>query len=367
MAAIELRGSPVWWVRTRGTIYAVALGWATLATAQWRPAVVPLVVLTTLSWLGWTYYPDRPRVVWVGLLVLGAASLCLSILTPWFPAMVYPAVGAITAGARLRRWPAIAYASGVALACIGGLLIGGASPITLAAMPAAMAVGLLLGVVRRQNQALVREGQRMLAEQARSHVLAERARIAREIHDVLAHSLSALSVQLETADALLESGRVDQARKSVLRAAALARGGMTETRRAVAALREDALPIRDLLQGLLDEYRLGQNASVTLDVSGTARPLPPEAALTLYRTAQEATTNAAKHAPGADLAMSLRYQPDTITLTVVNSTVDTAKPLAHTGGGYGLTGLRERAELAGGTFSAHEDDDRWRIEVRIPA
>lgn len=367
MSAIELRGSPVWWVRARSTIYATGLAWSTMATAHWRPIVAVLALVASLCWLGWIYRPDERRLLWVSLLVLALASFGLSLVAPWFPALVYPAIGAITAGSRLARWPAIAYTSAVTLTCFGGLLLAGAGRLTLAAAPAAMALGLMLGVIRGQNQALVRESQLMLAEQARSHVLAERARIAREIHDVLAHSLAALSVQLETADALLESGRNDEARQSVLRAAGLAREGMTETRRAVAALREDALPLTDLLQGLLDGYRLDQNATVEFHVTGTARPLSPQAALTLYRTAQEATTNAAKHAPGGDLVLSLRYQPDTIVLTVVNSLVAAAKPLAHTGGGYGLTGLRERAELAGGTFSAHEDEKRWQVELRIPA
>jgi len=107
---------------------------------------------------------------------------------------------------------------------------------------------------------------------------------------------------------------------------------------------------------------------VDFEVSGEVRPIPAEASLAAYRTAQEALTNARKHAPGAPVTLRLGYGPDQITLSVLNPIprrpADT--PLAGTGGGLGLVGLRERAALAGGTLEAGPDAGNWQVNLRIP-
>jgi signal transduction histidine kinase len=93
----------------------------------------------------------------------------------------------------------------------------------------------------------------------------------------------------------------------------------------------------------------------------------PDLALAVYRTAQEAMTNVRKHAPGAPVALTLRYGTGDVELAVASGAPPgTERPLAGSGGGYGLTGLRERAELAGGEFTAGPDGDGWRVDVRIP-
>jgi signal transduction histidine kinase len=246
------------------------------------------------------------------------------------------------------------------------------SAIWLLTGPVVVVLSLLAGSIRRQNDMLTAEAQIAREEHARSAALDERARIAREIHDVLAHSLAALSVQLETADALIESGRAEQAHASVRRAGQLAKEGLAETRRAIGALRGDTLPLPELLSTMASGYQMDTGAAATVDVTGETRALRPDVSLTLYRTAQEAITNARKHAPGATVAIRLGYQPDDVALTVTNGAAhDAERPLADAGGGYGLTGLRERAELAGGSFSAGPvstgpDGHGWRVSVRIP-
>jgi len=272
-------------------------------------------------------------------------------------AFVFPAAVCVRAATFLPPRRSIGLGLGLAAAFDAGILLIGGDRIWLLYGPAILAVCLAAGMLRRATVRLQREAEAARAEQA---ALAERARIAREIHDVLAHTLAALTVQLETADALLEGGRAEQARELVVRAGQLAREGMAETRRAIGALRGEALPLPDLLAVLSSGY-----PTATLTVIGEPRDLDADTGLALYRAAQEALTNVRKHAPGAPVELHLSYRPDDVELAVVNGPGSNGV-LAGAGGGYGLTGLRERAQLAGGEFSAGPRDGGWRVGVRIP-
>ncbi|WP_370948660.1 sensor histidine kinase [Amycolatopsis sp. cg5] len=220
----------------------------------------------------------------------------------------------------------------------------------------------LSGASRRQYLKRMEQAEMLVAETRHSAALAERARIAREIHDILAHSLSALSLQLEAAGAMLHSETKDLTKIAacVDRASRLAREGIIETSRAVQALREDAVSLPDLLPSLVD----GEN--VRLSITGDPRELPPAAGLTLYRTVQEALTNARKHAPGSPVTVELGYARKEVTATVTNP-ASAAGPLTGTGAGYGLTGIRERAELVGGTLVAGPLGDGWQVSVKVPS
>jgi len=103
-------------------------------------------------------------------------------------------------------------------------------------------------------------------------------------------------------------------------------------------------------------------------VSGDVRPVPAQAGLTVYRTAQEALTNARKHAPGEPITLNLGYEPGQVTVTIVNPLPPqaAARPLAATGAGCGLTGLAERAALVGGQLTAGPDGQTWRISLKVP-
>jgi signal transduction histidine kinase len=210
-------------------------------------------------------------------------------------------------------------------------------------------------------------GRRAEGRHARAQVLAERARIAREIHDILAYTLGSLFVQLDAAEALLcEGGDADQGRHLVGEARRLAAEGLEETRRAIAAFRPDPVALPEALAALTKG-----NGRISQTVSGSPRRLRPGAGLALYRTAQEALANACKHAPGAPVAMTLSFETQTASLRVTNPARGSAdghpSPLAATGAGYGLYGLKERAELLGGTLRAGPSEGNWVVELRVPA
>ena len=210
----------------------------------------------------------------------------------------------------------------------------------------------------------VKERRAARAAEAREAVLAERARIAREIHDILAHSLSAQLVHLEGAKLLLRADKTDEALDRVVRARDLAKSGLEEARRAVSALREDSPALPQALRTLAEDFQATTNRACTLHISGAQHRLPPETELALLRTAQEALTNVRRHAPGSPATVRLVYEPGSCDLRVTNPA--SAEP-GTPGGGYGLMGMRERAELLGGTLSAGETTDGFRVHLRIPA
>ena len=216
------------------------------------------------------------------------------------------------------------------------------------------------------------ETQRAMAAETQAAAFAERARIARDLHDVLAHSLAAISVNLQAAEGLLASGTLPagnpelvKAIECIDRAGTLTRDGLTAAKRAVLALRDDGPPLPDQLAA---PVRAAGDPAVTYEVSGQARPVPAEAGVTAYGAAQEALTNASKHAPGQPVTLRLGYQPagDPQRRQPAAPGVG-QRPLADTGAGFGLVGLRERAALAGGTFEVGPAAGYWQVTLRIPA
>jgi len=212
--------------------------------------------------------------------------------------------------------------------------------------------------------------------QAQAAILTERTRLAREIHDILAHALSGLVLALDTAELLgrrADPGDATMAPvlEQVARAQRIARDGLTDTRRAVSALRGDELPGPGLLGQLVARTSEATGIGASLTVSGQQRPLPPEVGLAIYRTAQEALINSAKYA-GRDgsVRLQLTYQPDGVRLAVEDARPDGAAvpvgPAALTFGGYGLAGMRERAELLGGELTAGPTDSGFRVLLRLP-
>jgi signal transduction histidine kinase len=213
----------------------------------------------------------------------------------------------------------------------------------------------LIGLQRRQY----RQGQ---DERTRAAALDERARIAREMHDVLAHSLGALSVQLEVAEALLsEKNDPERALERVRRSRKLAIEGLDEARRAVAALRSDVPPLPQALAHLVAAYREDHHATVRLRTEGHPRTVSAPATVSLLATAREALTNAAKHAPNAPVEVVLDYRPDKVSLHVANAAEAGAEQV-----GYGLAGMRERIALVGGTLTAGHTARRWQVIAEVP-
>lgn len=341
-----------------------------------------LLVLCCLGWIVWSagiyLAPQRigePAVI-VALCVFGTAGALLTGLNMPSAAVTFPALATLSIAMRFPMrlsLTAVTASSAIMLltAAVAGANLG----------TAAGYIGILfglfgLGLGRRAQvqrtataEKLLAETRRANNEEAHAAALAERSRIAREIHDVLAHSLSALTVQLEAADALLSSGtNPEKAHNYVITARRIAREGLTETRRAIAALREDTPPLRALLNALAETYESDTGARVTVNADHEPTNLQPDASLALYRTAQESLTNARKHAPGAPVELTLACTGPATELTVSNGAATAPiTALASSGGGYGLAGLKERAELAGGSLDAGPHGDGWRVSLRIPS
>ncbi|MER5649735.1 histidine kinase [Streptosporangium sp. NPDC002524] len=213
-----------------------------------------------------------------------------------------------------------------------------------------------------------REHAAALAEaRAGEAVLAERARLAREVHDILAHSQSAQIVHLEGARLLLERGEDPAAALDrVNRAVRLARAGLEETRRALDVLRGQELPLAERLERLAVEFRSVTGSSCAVSVTGDLGSLEAGARLAVARTAQEALTNVRKHAPGAAVSVALRRTGAWCELEVRDTGGPAGAP-APQGGGYGLVGMRERAELIGGSLAARPGVEGFEVLLRVPA
>lgn len=275
---------------------------------------------------------------------------------------------AVTLASAQRLPLAVAVAAGLLGILLTGLLWPGA---VVSAGLTAMGLG-FLGYVLRLDWEARAATQRMLDQEralrtaeAETAALLERGRIAREIHDVLAHSLSAQLVHLEAARLMLDGG-ADRAeiRERVVAARRMAQEGLAETRQALSALRGEFTPVGEYLAGLAREE------GAALEVAGPPRPLPAEVGLAVRRTALEALTNVRKHAPGAPCALHLRYTEDAVELEVRNARPrdGASRPeLARSGGGYGLLGMRERAELLGGSLRAERAaDGGFQVLLRLP-
>lgn len=333
---------------------------AHLATWVLVGALVP-------AWFFWSTGRGPKRAQAVAFVWLGAAGGATAVFAP----LALAFVGSAALGAAMALELPVALGTAVVGPAVLGVvaLVEGSSVTLVLGGVAASLAGLVLGVGRRQNAeraaqaALVAvEHERAEVEHERAEVLAERNRLAREVHDILAHTLGALSVQLEALDAQL--GSLPEApgflRQGLQRTKSLAADGLVEARRAVRALRDDAPPLGDQL------VKLCELRGAELVVSGAPRDLPPEATLALYRAAQESLTNAAKHAPGAPVVLRLCFDASSVSLAVENEPGIAPSELAHTGGGYGIDGIRERVRLLGGDVAAGPSGQGWRVEARLP-
>ncbi len=321
-----------------------------------------LMSASVIGWLGWMLLGPR-RCRWLSVTALIVVAVCGGALAAFTrTGIVFPAVAALSAG--LGFDPPISIAVTVAgpaaiAAAIG--LSGGPVDVVAGGFAAAMA-GLVAGTTRRQERQRIEQRALLDVEHERAEALADRNHLAREVHDVLAHTLGAVSLQLEALDGDLAQAGTDKAALARLRRTRqLVVAGLDETRLAVRALRERPIPLADQLAAL------AADRAAELSVVGSPRPLAPEAALALYRAAQEALTNAAKHAPGAPVTISVEFGAGTVTLTVTNLATSQHLALAATGAGYGLQGIRERMELLGGRCRAGPTTDGWQVEVEVTA
>ena len=315
--------------------------------------------------------------------LIGGCSVALAVLQPHGPVELAPSMAVWVAAVRLPPVPAAATTGAITVAL--AVAVGLTEP-AQSVLPAVL-LCLLLAVtgqfIRRgresqdRTELLLAQLQDAREAEAEAVALAERTRIAGELHDVLAHSLSALAIQLQGARKLAGRETVSAAlRGTIERSAGLAKAGLADARQAVGALRGERLPTLDQLRTLVEDFRRDTGFDATLHIDGTSRPLPAEASLALFRGAQEALTNIIRYAPGATTALTVSYQSGRTVLTIEDRPPGTsaglsAEPradlLAGAGGGHGLTAMRERTQRVGGTARAGATADGWLVELEVPA
>jgi signal transduction histidine kinase len=273
------------------------------------------------------------------------------------------------------RFPITLSVAGIACLAVLVVAVSHNSPaaalidvIAIIGFPGMMLLARRLGQASHRAELLLVELEETQAARAQAARLAERQRLAREMHDVLAHSLSGLMLQLEGARMLATDDPSDPRLPGIIeRAHDLGKSGLEEARRAIGVLRDDVLPGPEGLVSLAAQFHEVSGVPCQFTVSGGGYELSSEARLAVYRVAQEALTNIAKHACPERVEMHLGYEPDRIRLTVEDFALNGEPPrAAGDGPGYGLTGMRERAELLGGELTSAVTPGGFKVELRLP-
>jgi signal transduction histidine kinase len=331
----------------------------------------------------------RARPVQMGLIIAAARVAYDKIGFGYAPFPLGPAIAFYTVIE--RRGPL--WRLGACAVAVAALVVSQSSPghpqpyetiFQVTIFSTAGAAGLLSRARRASIQAARNRADRAEAELDRQSSQAaerERTRIARELHDVVAHHVSLIAVQAEAATSLLP-GRPDEARRSVEIIGDTARQALTELRRLLGVLRRPAERLEtspsaslDELGDVLDQVR-GAGLPVDFEVVGTPSPLAPGVDLTAYRIVQEALTNTIRHAHAARAAVTLCYEPGYITVRVTESgRRDPRYPAAGngtgsliTGAGLGLAGIAERVASCGGNLTVGPTQaDGFAVTARLPS
>ena len=375
-----------WLARTLGYVWLGLL--AFLIAPPSAPFALPVQIagyaLLGLALLAWTVLDFVPAATarygtWAtpvlrGVIAVAAGFACAA--GGGGTAMVaFVFVAAMAAGVNDSLTAALAVTGAGILAIeVSGLALGHGLG-TLLGLPVIVLSGLVIGrnwggyrIQAEQSARLLAQREQLQAEQRRADLLDERARIAREIHDVLAHSLGALGIQIQASRSVLRKDP-DQADDLLATAQQMAAEGLVETRRAVQALRTDTLPLNEELALVTDTHAQRYHVPVSYDTGGIPSALPPDATLALLRIAQEALVNAAKHAAGQPVAVRLDYGDADVRLTVRNDLPPGAADPADVStvnGGYGMTGMHERLRLLNGTLEAGRHDNQWVVTAELP-
>ena len=339
-------------------LIALPLGLAAATPLRaWRlQVVVAVVVVLLVPPVGWVGPPWPATMVFVALYVTLAVAVRLELhllVGVWLVTDATIVLGYLLTGAGVDALNQ-AYV-GILLATV------------------LIALGYLAGTRRRLTFELVEGRRREQEEQARSTLLEERARIARELHDVVAHHMSVIAVRAETAPFRIP-GLPEAVKDDMAETSAIAREALTEMRRLLGVLRgADADPERvpqpgmDRLEGLVAAVQ-GAGLTVDVRVEGNQRPLPPAVELSAYRIMQEALSNALRHAPGAPAAVEVGYEPERLRLRVHNNPPPASgeRPTPDPAG-HGIVGMRERAAMLGGTVAAGPTSDGgYLLEAVLP-
>ena len=324
---------------------------------------------------------------WPFAVLGGTFAIELAYVARGYPGGPGPCVAALfalgTAAARIPPRNALWLGGGLLVVELATVLtLGGRDLLSgpVAAAAGWVVVGTLAGIALRSQResveavaARAREAERTRAEEARRQVGEERLRIARELHDVLAHSLAMIHVQASTG-AHVVARRPEQAEQVLSAIKQASAEALADLRTTVGVLRaggeqepEPAGPQPSLarVEELVDGARRA-GAEVTVDVTGERRRLPAPVDVAGYRIVQEALTNVVRHAAARTVRVALAYEPDAVAL-VVDDDGRGAAAGDGAGGGHGLEGMRERAALLGGTVEAGPaPGGGFRVTARLP-
>jgi signal transduction histidine kinase len=351
--------------------FSLAFALVAAITQPSSPGDIALTAVPVAAWSLWAFVPNVPL-----------AAVSVAIVVPVVVAQRSGELEPVMFNVVLLAFAAARWFPSLATAASLGVLAA-ATPVFVALVqdPMEVAVGLwVVGIafiwvvgraVARQERLVVElEGtRRQLAQQA---LLAERRQIARDVHDSVGHGLAAVMLQVTSARHVLRRD-ADATEEALRSAEEVGRRSMQELRRTVTVLRSDdeaavaaPVPTANEIPTLVEEARAG-GLAVELHTRGDLSRIPPSVGLALYRIAQEALANAARHAPRARTVLGLELEDGRVALlaetsgpVVAGSASERERP--H----YGLIGMQERATALGGEFSAGPTGDGWRVRCELP-
>jgi signal transduction histidine kinase len=346
---------------------------------------LPILALITLPWvldmLGWPHGIVRHEtrfqypliLLWTAVVLGGVYWLSISFkenidFAPFFVALLIGEMAG-TVGARFGAAVWTAGVSGLLILTyvnhFSGMVIWGF----------AFTIGWMGGVAYRRQLIAMTELGNAQSELAARAAEEERRRLAREIHDLIAHSLAVTMLQMSGARLALAAGDTEEALAALADAETAGRSAMAEIHRTVGLLGRDGegapaapTPCAADVPELVDGFRTA-GLDVTFHLDGDLAAVPMGTGLAAYRVVQESLSNAVKHAPGAPVDLEVRVTDGAVDVRVVNPIVPGAGAGAATvaaSGGSGVRGMAERAELLGGTATARNGDGTWKVDARLP-
>jgi signal transduction histidine kinase len=357
----------------RRLVPVIALGAAVFAavTDPWWTADLALAAIPVVAFGVWAYRRDIPLpLVAVAVIVPVVAAQRTGQLEPLFFEVSLLAFVTARWSSSLRT--AVALGALAALTPVAVSIVQNPSEIAVAIWIVGIAFPWVLGrgfARYAQLAAQLEAAQRELGEQA---LLAERRRIARDMHDFVGHGLAAVMLQVTSARHVLR--RDPASAEEALRAAeALGRSSMDELRRTVGLLRSadepggvaPPLPSAGEVESLV-EYAQAAGLAVELRTRGDISRIPPTVGVAVYRIAQESLANAARHAPRARTVLELELADGHVRLVAETSGPAAVHAKESERSRYGLVGMRERAVALGGELAAGPTPDGWRVSCRLP-
>jgi signal transduction histidine kinase len=351
--------------------FSLAFGLVAAITQPSSAVDIALTVVPVAAWSLWAFVPTVPL-----------AAVSLPIVVPVIVAQRSGQLEPVMFNASLLAFAAARWSDSLAAAATLGLLAA-ATPVLVAIVqnPMEVATGIwivaivfiwVVGLAVARQERLVAELEGTRRQLAQQTLLAERRRIARDVHDFVGHGLAAVMLQVTSARHVLRRD-TDAAEEALRSAQEVGRRSMQELRRTVTLLRRDdeagiaaPVPTASEIPALVDDARAG-GLAVELQTRGDLTRIPPSVGLALYRIAQEALANAARHAPRARTVLGLELANGRVAL-VAETTGPLGASSAHERARphYGLIGMEERTTALGGEFAAGPTNDGWRVRCELP-